>query len=120
MIYRLSLAWPQLQKEQRQNAFPKLFTFRERSRNSGFSCYNVTLLPENCYSNSLFTTGYKRLPEGGGNFREEKVLLTGKFCLAGCRLLNEAASDCCVSPPEQLSALRTSHIGFRKAMLKKS
>jgi hypothetical protein len=37
--------------------FPKLF-------NSGFSCYNVTLLPENCCS-TLFTTGYKRLAEGG-------------------------------------------------------
>jgi hypothetical protein len=29
------------------SCFPKLFRFRERSRNAGFSCYNVTLLPEN-------------------------------------------------------------------------
>jgi hypothetical protein len=34
-------------------------------------------------------------------------------------LLNDAAG-CCVSPPEQLSALRTLYIGFRKAKLKKS
>jgi hypothetical protein len=42
-------------------AFPKLFTFRE----AGFSCYNVSLLPENCCPTSLFTTGYKRVAEGG-------------------------------------------------------
>jgi hypothetical protein len=39
-------------------AFPKLF-------NAGFSCYNVMPLPEKCCSTSLFTTGYKRLTEGG-------------------------------------------------------
>jgi hypothetical protein len=68
MIYGLSLAWPQLQKGAKAKsstaAFPKLFTFRERSRNSGFSCYNVTPLPKNYCSISLFTTGYKRLSEG--------------------------------------------------------
>jgi hypothetical protein len=36
MIYRLSLAWPRLQKGAMAKcstaAFPKLFTFRERSR----------------------------------------------------------------------------------------
>jgi hypothetical protein len=45
-------------------AFPKLLMFRERSRNTGFSCYSVTPLPENCCS-TLFTTGYERLAEGG-------------------------------------------------------
>jgi hypothetical protein len=40
----------------RSAAFPKLF-------NAGFSCYNVTPLPENCCS-TLFTTEYKRLTEG--------------------------------------------------------
>jgi hypothetical protein len=50
MIYRLSLARLQPQKRsRRQNAaqllFLKLFIFRERSRNAGFSCYNVTPLP---------------------------------------------------------------------------
>jgi hypothetical protein len=44
-------------------AFPKLFTCRVET---GFFCYSVMLLPENCCSTSLFTTGYKRLPEGGG------------------------------------------------------
>jgi hypothetical protein len=42
-------------------AFPKLFMFRERSRKTGFSCYNVTPLPQNRCSASLFPTGYKRL-----------------------------------------------------------
>jgi hypothetical protein len=41
-------------------AFPKLF----RNRNTGSFCYNVTPFPENCCS-TLFTTGYKRLTEGG-------------------------------------------------------
>jgi hypothetical protein len=31
---------------------------------AGFSCHNVMSLPENCCS-TLFTTGYKRLAEGG-------------------------------------------------------
>jgi hypothetical protein len=69
MIYRLSLAWPQQQKEAKAKCsravFPKLFVFRERSRNAGFSCYNVTPLPKKCCSTSLFTTGYKRLAEEG-------------------------------------------------------
>jgi hypothetical protein len=43
------------------SCFPKLF----RSWNAGFSCYNVMPLPEECCSTSLFTTGYKRLAEGG-------------------------------------------------------
>jgi hypothetical protein len=30
------------------------------------------------------------------------------------------AAGCCGSPPEQLSALRTLYIGFRKATLKKT
>jgi hypothetical protein len=66
MIYRLNMARPQLQKGVKAKcstaAFPKLFTFRERA---GFSCYNVMPIPENCCSTSLFTTGYKRLAEGG-------------------------------------------------------
>jgi hypothetical protein len=34
------------------------------------------------------------------------------------RLLLNDTAGCCVSPPEQLSALRTLYIGFRKAKLK--
>jgi hypothetical protein len=45
--------------------FPNLFTFRERNRNAGFSCYNVTPLLKNCCSTYLFTTGFKRYAEGG-------------------------------------------------------
>jgi hypothetical protein len=47
IIGRLSLAWPQLQKSAKCStaAFPKLFAFRERSWNTGFSSYNVTPLP---------------------------------------------------------------------------
>jgi hypothetical protein len=44
---RQSLGQPQPQKRARQDAFPKLFTFREGGT-AGFSCYNVTPLPENC------------------------------------------------------------------------
>jgi hypothetical protein len=54
--------------------FPKLLIFRERRRNAGFSCYNVMPLTKNCYSTSLFTTGYKRLLEGG-----HEVFLMGVF-----------------------------------------
>jgi hypothetical protein len=36
----------------------------QRSRKAGFSSYNVTPLPKKCCS-TLFTTGYKRLVEGG-------------------------------------------------------
>jgi hypothetical protein len=39
-------------------AFPKLLMFREVAM-------RVSLLPENSCSTSLFTTGYKRLTEGG-------------------------------------------------------
>jgi hypothetical protein len=45
----------------------QLFLLRclvERSRNAGFFCYNVIPFPKNCCS-TLFTTGYKRLAEGG-------------------------------------------------------
>jgi hypothetical protein len=44
------------------------------------------------------------------------------FCLAGCGMLMRLllSAGCCVFPPEQLSALRTWYIGFRKAKLKKS
>jgi hypothetical protein len=37
----------------------------QKSRKEDFSCYSVMPLLENCYSTSLFTTGYKRLTEGG-------------------------------------------------------
>jgi hypothetical protein len=67
MIYRLSLAWPQQQKGAKAKcstaAFSKMFTSREVI--TGFSCYNVIPLPENCCSMSLFTNVYKRLAEGG-------------------------------------------------------
>jgi hypothetical protein len=36
----------------------------QRSRNAGFSCYNVTLLPESLCS-TLLATVYKRPAEGG-------------------------------------------------------
>jgi hypothetical protein len=49
------LAWPQLQKSAKCSRKVAI---------TGFSCYNVTPLPENCCSTSLFTTVYKRLPEG--------------------------------------------------------
>jgi hypothetical protein len=46
------LAWPLLQKGAKAKcstaSFLKLFTFRERSRNADFSCYNVMRLSENC------------------------------------------------------------------------
>jgi hypothetical protein len=46
-------------------AFPKLFKFREVERGPAV----VTPLPEDCCSTSSFTTGYKRLAEGGlGSF----------------------------------------------------
>jgi hypothetical protein len=52
------------ERKMQHSWFPTLFTV-QRSRKAGFSCYNVTPLSKNCCSTSLFTTGYKRLPEGG-------------------------------------------------------
>jgi hypothetical protein len=58
-------------------AFPKLFK-------AGFSRYNVTPLPENC--STSFTTGYKRLAEGGyGPFCFE-ALAFGFWLLEGKRI----------------------------------
>jgi hypothetical protein len=70
-------------------------------------------LPENCCSTSLFTTVHKRLAEGRcrglmGNF--DWLLVRPPLTLLMAA----------VSPPEQVSALRTLYIGFRKAKLKKS
>jgi hypothetical protein len=59
-ICRLRSAQPWLQK----SCFSEV-AYIQRSRNEGFSCYNVTPLPKNHCSISLFTTGYKRLTEGG-------------------------------------------------------
>jgi hypothetical protein len=61
----------------------------------------------------LFTTGYKRLSEGGCKGFLDRGFLMRDFdwlimMLAG------------VSPPEQLSALRTLYMGFRKAKLKRT
>jgi hypothetical protein len=111
---RLSLARPQLQTKCSIAAFLKLLLFREVGT-AGFSCYNVMPFPENCCSTSLFTTGYKRLTEGGCElfwWRMYWRCFDGNFWLA-------AAATGCVSPPEQLSAPRTLYVGFRKAMLKK-
>jgi hypothetical protein len=80
-----------------------LFAFRERSRNTGFSCYIVTPLSKNCCSTSSFTTGYKRL------LKEDSGLFDGDFDWLPLLLL------LAVPPPEQLSAPRTLYIGFRKA-----
>jgi hypothetical protein len=52
-------------------ASPK-FMFRE----AGFSCYNVTPLPESLCS-TLFAAVYKRTPEGG------KGALSWLFCFGG-------------------------------------
>jgi hypothetical protein len=57
----------------------------------------------------LFTTGYKRLAEGGHE------VLMGDFDWLPLMLLLAVGS-----PPEQLSALRTLYIGFRKAKLKRA
>jgi hypothetical protein len=76
--------------------------FRE-VRTAGFSSYNVMPLPENCYSIFLFTIGYKRLLKEDSRFFDWLMLT-----LAG------------VSPSEQLSALRTLYVGFRKAKLKRT
>jgi hypothetical protein len=46
----------------------------QRSRNAGFSCYSVTPFPENCCS-TLFTTGCKRLTEGG-----QEAFASEAFC----------------------------------------
>jgi hypothetical protein len=83
----------------RQNAAQLLFLncLLQGSKNTSFSCYNVMLLPENCCSTSLFTTGYKRLTEGG------QRTLIGELQAA-------AIGSCCVCPPEHLSALRTLYI----------
>jgi hypothetical protein len=57
----------------------------EKPMNAGFSCYNVTPLPEN-FCSILFTTGYKRFIEGG-----RKVFALGAFALRllllACRFL---------------------------------
>jgi hypothetical protein len=84
--------------------------FRERSREQvslvTVSCPSPrTVAPPPC-----FTTGYKRLTEGG-----REAFLMGAFDWLALMLTLSG-----VSPPEQLSALRTLYIGFRKATLKKS
>jgi hypothetical protein len=60
----------------------------------------------------LFITGYKRLAEGDGFFSDGGLI---SWLQAAA-----AAAAGCVSPPEQLSALRTLYIGFRKAKLKEN
>jgi hypothetical protein len=94
------------------DAFPKLFTFREvESRFLLLQCHTPLW---DCCSTSLFTTGYKKLAEGG-----HKVFLMEEGFWWGFWL---AATDAgsCVSLPEQPSAWRTLYIGFRKAKLKES
>jgi hypothetical protein len=71
-------------------SFPKLF----RSRSTGFSCYNVMPLPKNCCSTYLFTTGYKRLPEGheafgcGRLFDDGRLLGEGRLLDGGVFFFN--------------------------------
>jgi hypothetical protein len=68
-------------------------------REVGFSCHNVTPLPKNHHS-TLFTTGYKRLTEGGHQafvlgrlafwcwrLLEGKRIAEGKRLLKGTELL---------------------------------
>jgi hypothetical protein len=64
---RLSLAQPQPQKRARQNAAQLLFLscLCSERKITGFYCYSVTPHPTSCCSTSLFTTGYRRLTEGG-------------------------------------------------------
>jgi hypothetical protein len=62
------LAQPQPQKRARRHDAAQLLflsCYVQRSRNTGSSYYNLTPLPENCCSSSLFPPGYKRLAEGG-------------------------------------------------------
>jgi hypothetical protein len=57
---------PAAEESERQNDAQLLFLslmFGEVGT-VGFSCYNITPLPEKCCSMSLFTAGYKRLAEG--------------------------------------------------------
>jgi hypothetical protein len=65
---RLSSVQPQPQKRARVRcraaAFPKVFVFRERRNTEETQFPPVMPLPENRCSTS-FTTGYKRLTEGG-------------------------------------------------------
>jgi hypothetical protein len=44
-ICRLRLAQPQSQKGKMQNSYFSSDVYAQRSRNAGFSCYNVTPLP---------------------------------------------------------------------------
>jgi hypothetical protein len=55
---------PAREEGKMQNScFPKLFKFREVGRQ--VSLVTMSCPSENCCSTSLFTTGYKRLAEGG-------------------------------------------------------
>jgi hypothetical protein len=65
----------------------------------------------------LFTTVFKRLTEGRHKGFDGGLLIDWQ---AACENDSAAAAGCCVSPPEQFSALRTLFISFRKAMLKKA
>jgi hypothetical protein len=58
---RWAQPWPRNRKS-RTVASPKLVV--QRSLNAGFSCYNVTPLPESLCSN-LFAAVFKRPSEGG-------------------------------------------------------
>jgi hypothetical protein len=95
-----------------------LFTFRERNRNIGVSCYNVTPLPENCCSTSLFTTVYKRLAEEDHGVGEDGWRIGGfwlmgldwrmGFLIGGLLVWNAAAAaaGCCVSASLRAKTLR--------------
>jgi hypothetical protein len=101
-ICRLRLAQPWPQKNKMQSSCFSKVIYVQRSRNTGFSCYNVTPLPEN-HCSTLLTTGYKRLAEGRSKALLLALLLasgllafvflTGKaFWLSGCGRLLEGKS----------------------------
>jgi hypothetical protein len=70
-------------------AFPKLFTFRERSRNAGFSCYNVIPLPENCAQPPCLPLGIKDSLKENARLLDMGTFLMGGFWLKGnCRREN--------------------------------
>jgi hypothetical protein len=77
-----------------QNSCFSKIVYVQRSRSTGFSCYNVTPLPEN-HCSTLFTTGYKRLAGRGhsvfalGAFYFGDFLLLGLFTLETFGFLGE-------------------------------
>jgi hypothetical protein len=66
-----------------------------KSRKAGFSCYDITPLPKNCCSTFLFTTGYKRLAEGGHRLFHGGFLAGGKLLKGGLLKGKELLKEKC-------------------------